>query len=69
MSLFNTRQANECPSGSLMGIPTKLTFEDKLQQEKKQLEERLDSVNAVLKSLKEAPGVSKVLEALNKLGY
>lgn len=48
---------------------TATTFEGKLREEKELLEKRLDNINAVLKSLKDAPEVAKVLEALNKLGY
>lgn len=52
-----------------LDIRTQTTFVGKLRDEKSELEKRLANVNAVLKSLEEAPEVAKVLEALNKLGY
>ena len=52
-----------------LAIPTRETFEGRLRREKKDIEERLENINAVLKSLEEAPEVAKVLEAINKLGY
>ena len=50
-------------------VECRLTFEGRLREEKAQLEKRLTDVNAVLESLKKAPQVAEVLEALNKLGY
>lgn len=48
---------------------SQITFKDKIIQEKKQLEERLRNINAVLDALENAPEVLNVMEALNKLGY
>ena len=45
------------------------TFVDRLKDEKKSLEDRLNAVNNVLKSLEKTPEVANVVEALNKLGY
>ena len=50
-------------------VECRITFEGRLREEKLQLEERLKNVNSVLESLKKAPQVAEVLEALNKLGY
>ena len=52
-----------------MELRTQTTFVGRLREEKENLEKRLTDVNAVLKSLEDAPDVAKVLEALNKLGY
>ena len=45
------------------------TFVDRLKDEKKSLEDRLNAVNNVLKSLEKDPEVANVVEVLNKLGY
>ena len=50
-------------------VRTQTTFEGRLREEKEQLECRLKDVNSVLDALKNAPEVTKVVEALHKLGY
>ena len=65
---FNTGGVKEPNMGSLE-VRTATTFQGRLQEEKENLERRLADVNAVLESLKHAPEVANVLEALNKLGY
>ena len=45
------------------------TFEGRLKEEKKNLEERLTDINKVLEAFKKAPQVTEIIEALNKLGY
>ena len=64
---FNTG-GEKMPIGALE-VRTQTTFQGRLQEEKENLERRLLDVNAVLESLKNAPEVANVLEALNKLGY
>ena len=64
---FNT--GGEKASMGALEIRTQTTFVGRLREEKENLERRLADVNAVLESLKNAPEVAKVLEALNKLGY
>ncbi len=56
----------ECKMPSIV---TQTTFEGRLREEKERLEKRLENINEVLESLKNAPEVANVLEALNKLGY
>lgn len=61
-----TRAIDELP---MKEVRLQTTFIGRLKEEKRNLEGRLIDVNAVLKSLEEAPEIAKVLEALNKLGY
>jgi len=45
------------------------TVTDKLQQEKKELELRLQAVNELLTDLEESPNVRSILDKLSTLGH
>ena len=50
---------------TIEGCNTRMTFEGRLRDEKKNLEERLFNINAVLEKLEKAPEVASIIEALN----
>jgi hypothetical protein len=45
------------------------TVSERLQQEKKELELRLEAITSLLDELNEAPGVMSILDKLSTLGH
>ena len=45
-----------------------MTFSERLFQQKKQLEERLQIVNEAIKAMEETPGIQNALDAISKVG-
>ena len=59
----------ECASGRTLMDHKPPSVSEKLLQEKRELELRLEAVTSLLEELEAAPGVKSVLDKLSQLGH
>jgi len=69
MSFGDENQAVEASAGRALMDHRPPNVTEKLEQEKKELELRLEAVTSLLEELEAAPGVRSILDKLSTLGH